>query len=544
MRAVALAALSLAVALPTLLPAGELGEPVVLGDPAATPSFGWSLAISGNTLAVGSNDPRRGTVWLFERRPRTPRRWRLAERLTSPLPELEAYFGRDLELDGDVLVVGVGFSDSVLVFVRNREGRRRWTFVRRVRRTGEMALDGDLLAIAGGRRVELFQRDLGGADRWGLLTRIQAANARRDWAFEVDLSGRTLGVGATRFACGSFGGLCSDGYRLFERDTADPRRWRQILHVPHEDPDAPIGFQVLVDGSTVLAEDGIRERGPGSWALVEVPAAPPTLFGRALRQSTIALPGERIEWLERRRRAAIAWRSLESVRSGCGGDLALGPRELVEGCPTGEAGTVLVYPRRPLFADRFERTDLARWSRRVGDVRRASPGLAGSRTALAVDLEGGARRSFVRAGRWGAQPSVSLDFWLLPNGAPLGGRRIDVVHLTGGGRRQAVVTLRELAGGYRVELWGGEDDGSLLFVGGASAAPDEELLWTVEWRHASGPLAADGVARLRMNGQLVAERRDLANAEATVSALTLGLPRGAAGAGHGSLLFDGVVLQR
>ncbi len=98
----------------TLLP-----EPLQAGA-----SFGWSVAIDGDRLAVSAwsetvGEAAAGAVYVYREAKGV---WRLEARVTPPDPQPAHQFGRDIELEQNVLVVGAPgddgeYSDSGAVYV-------------------------------------------------------------------------------------------------------------------------------------------------------------------------------------------------------------------------------------------------------------------------------------------------------------------------------------------------------------------------------------------------------------------------------------------
>jgi len=88
---------------------------LVAPEPAAGDEFGYSVAIQGDLLVVGS--PGRqvgeiedaGAVFVFEW---DGLRWRLIETLSSTAPKTTARFGQSVAIDGDLIVVGETWADN------------------------------------------------------------------------------------------------------------------------------------------------------------------------------------------------------------------------------------------------------------------------------------------------------------------------------------------------------------------------------------------------------------------------------------------------
>lgn len=201
----------------------DLGEPVsafvyrldagawILEDELSAPgmgaTFGRSAAIDGDHVLIGAHlDPavgsHTGVVYAFRR---SGTDWIFDEALTAAQTDLSAYFGHEIDLDGNVAVVGSPFHDP--------DGRAyafRYSAVNGWEEeavfTGQpsewfgytVAIEGDLMAVGlvdenGGPGSVRVYRYAGGA-----------------WSFEDELTGAGAGPGA------SFGSaLDIDGGRIF-----------------------------------------------------------------------------------------------------------------------------------------------------------------------------------------------------------------------------------------------------------------------------------------------------------------------------------------
>ena len=82
-------------------------------DAAASDSFGWSVAVSGNTAVIGSpfdddDGASSGSAYVFVR---NGNRWDQQAKLIAGDPGEKEYFGYSVEVDGDTVVIGVGADD-------------------------------------------------------------------------------------------------------------------------------------------------------------------------------------------------------------------------------------------------------------------------------------------------------------------------------------------------------------------------------------------------------------------------------------------------
>ncbi len=172
--------------------------------------FGAFVALDGNTLAIGNRPTNtlnsgRPAAFIFERAADATN-WSF---VTSLIPSRSGMFG--LDLDGDTLALIPGDSTTIELFSRNRDGANHWGRIRQIpapastsRNGSPLALDGDLLAFGAASdpavtpirsgRVFVFERNIGGADTWGLLTTVSgsALHTSVTFATVVALDGNTL----------------------------------------------------------------------------------------------------------------------------------------------------------------------------------------------------------------------------------------------------------------------------------------------------------------------------------------------------------------
>jgi len=150
--------------------------------------FGRSVVIDGDTIAVGAEHDdhgdvaNAGSVYVFVR---TGRTWTLEAKLTAPDPRTEAHFGHSLALDGDTLAVGTWATDTVYVFQRTGAW---WSEPQLVRATPEqvgnfghsLALDGNRMVVGAEWRFSAGLTDAGGASVFERVDQV--------WVLEQDLA--------------------------------------------------------------------------------------------------------------------------------------------------------------------------------------------------------------------------------------------------------------------------------------------------------------------------------------------------------------------
>jgi hypothetical protein len=155
--------------------AGDVWSPQarVLSPSPSSEQFGFSVALSGTTLVVGApfdNQPganRAGSVYVFVR---SGSDWNLQATLASPASQPFEFFGGDVAVAGDTLVVGAvdrdvgGNSNAGAAFVFQRSGTS-WSFAQQLDAAVPAAQDkfGNALAL-GNDRLAIGALRRGGND--------------------------------------------------------------------------------------------------------------------------------------------------------------------------------------------------------------------------------------------------------------------------------------------------------------------------------------------------------------------------------------------
>jgi hypothetical protein len=192
------------------------------------------------------------------------------------------WFGSAVAMNGDVLAVGAPFEDEVAVnggaayiFGRDQGGSNRWGQMAKLTATDTLSRDefghavavaGDIVAVGAPYHdhsatvtdtgaVYVFDRDAGGMDNWGQVTKITATDSitRYDFGYSVDLDGSWLVVGApARFAIDS--GVNSGVAYVFERNEGGMDNWGLVAVLTASDglSDDRFGNAVAIDGDTIV----------------------------------------------------------------------------------------------------------------------------------------------------------------------------------------------------------------------------------------------------------------------------------------------------
>lgn len=175
--------------------------------------FGGGLAIEGDTVVVNASENGGGAVYIYDRDLGGPNNWGLRLQIADRPPS--GAFGVSVAIDGDTLAVGA--AGSVAVYERDSGGPDVWGRVavavgidlgpEDIVFGSALSLSGDSLAVGYqsdddlGIRVGsayVFGRDVGGAGSWGQIAKLTAADFDTfdDFGGTLAISGDTLVVGA------------------------------------------------------------------------------------------------------------------------------------------------------------------------------------------------------------------------------------------------------------------------------------------------------------------------------------------------------------
>ena len=250
-------------------------------DGAADDWFGFTVAISGDTVVVGArgNDSYKGAAYVFARNWGGADNWGQVKKLTAIGSVANDYFGWSVAISGDTIVVGAygddGCRGAAYVFARNQGGANNWGQVRTlVAADGavwdcfgmSVAISGDAIVVGAYMMDDsvkgaayVFARNQGGADLWGQVQKLTASDgdAQDRFGYSVAISGDTVVVGAPG----------NDGHRgaayVFARNQSGADQWGQVQKLTADDGMAFDGFgdAVAISDDTVLvgASDEVHD---------------------------------------------------------------------------------------------------------------------------------------------------------------------------------------------------------------------------------------------------------------------------------------------
>lgn len=261
-------------------------------------AFGASVAIAGNTIAVG--DPydgqlgvEVGAVTVFQQD--AGGQWIEITRITPSVVVEGMRFGTNIALSADRLVVGAARnlvlgnqSGSAYIYERDQGGPNAWGEVARLTPNEfpytdnfgkAVAIEGDTVAIGAytrptGGRVYIYERDAGGLGAWGETTQLYPDDPGFQACFgvSVDIDNDLLAIGA-------YGGGDYAGYvYVFQRDPAT-HQWQRLTRFRAADTYAYhyFGYAVALENWTILAgAPGADSLAGAAYIFTANPAQPDT----------------------------------------------------------------------------------------------------------------------------------------------------------------------------------------------------------------------------------------------------------------------------
>ena len=280
------------------------------GDDLQSPArFGWSVAISGDTVVVSASQEDAsgalfdtGAAYVFARNQGGINNWGRVARLTAGSDvQLSAFFGQSVAIAGDTIVVGapgedttggsvLSYAGAAYVFQRDQGGANNWGRVARLTAGSVqqgaffgvfMVLDGDTLVVGapgeegagslpGAGAAYVFGRNQGGANAWGQVTRLIAGNPQEGASFgeATSVSGDIVVVGAPGETVVASGITSVPGAAyVFGRNQGGANAWGQVARLTaggDAQDGAYFGGAVAVSGERVVVAAGSEDLGAGS----------------------------------------------------------------------------------------------------------------------------------------------------------------------------------------------------------------------------------------------------------------------------------------
>lgn len=285
------------------------GKILHASDPRASDRFSHSVAISGDTAVFGAwgedggaGNPisNAGAAYVVERNHGGTDNWGEVAKLTASDAQKDDWFGWSVAISGDTVVVGArtegGLSDPALdtgaayVFERDQGGSDNWGEVVKLTASdaqeydhfgGNVAIFGDTVIVSaededGGSgdplpdsgTVYVFQRDYPSANQWGERAKLTASDAQTLDGFgtQVSISGDTVVVGAKDEDGGLSNNKSSAGAAyVFERDQGGADTWGEVAKLTASDAQVAdyFGISVGISADTIVAGATAEDGGAG-----------------------------------------------------------------------------------------------------------------------------------------------------------------------------------------------------------------------------------------------------------------------------------------
>ncbi|TWT50461.1 hypothetical protein Pla22_32040 [Rubripirellula amarantea] len=247
--------------------------------------FGWSVAISGDTVVVGAqadrdNGFKAGAVYVFDRNEGGADNWGRVAKIYGSDTDKNDYFGRSIDISGDTIVVGASICGSLgaaagaaYVFQRNQGGTNAWGQTKKLVGSTQAAGDrfgqsvsidnntivvgafqNDVVANNAG-AVFVFDRDTGGANNWGEQKAVYAVDASA-----VDYFGYSVAVSNGVIAIGTPlddepGKNQTGSVYVISQNQGGTNNWGQTARLLTANPVAGdrLGWSVAIDGNRIVS---------------------------------------------------------------------------------------------------------------------------------------------------------------------------------------------------------------------------------------------------------------------------------------------------
>jgi len=256
--------------------------------------FGFRVAVSGDTAVVGAYGEDAGTgnegaAYVFQRDQSGMNNWGEVKKLTASDAAAGDQFGWSVAVSGDTAVIGAqgeGAGGAAYVFQRDQGGANTWGEVTKLTASNAGADDlfGYSVAVSGDTAVVgafgedaflgnegaayVFQRDQGGANTWGEVKKLTASDA-----FGGDRFGSSVAVSVDTAVVGAYhedggaGDLLPDAGAayVFGRNQGGADNWGEVKKLTASDAQAGdlFGWSVAVSAGTAVVGAFYEDGGAG-----------------------------------------------------------------------------------------------------------------------------------------------------------------------------------------------------------------------------------------------------------------------------------------
>jgi VCBS repeat-containing protein len=290
-------------------------QTVLPNDGRGGDQFGYSVALSGRTLVVGArfgqaSGRNSGTAYIFEPSPTNANVWVQTRKIAPADGAANDLFGFSVAINGDTVLVGSRRDDdlgdssgSAYLFERNKGGSNAWGQADKILASNgsgadefgfSVSISGDALVVGAPVAMTgtvttgsayVFQRNPTNSEDWievKILSPVNGA-ANDQFGLSLGISGDTIAVGAPMHRDGAQSGAAF----IYQRNQDGPDQWGRVAKLlPFDGADHDeFGFSLALDedylvvGSRKDDDNGVksgsayvygrRPSGTGSWSYLE-----------------------------------------------------------------------------------------------------------------------------------------------------------------------------------------------------------------------------------------------------------------------------------
>ncbi|MCK4785257.1 MAG: cadherin-like domain-containing protein [Desulfobacteraceae bacterium] len=257
--------------------------------------FGYSASIDGDYAIVGAPAPFStgvgpGDAYIFSRNQGGVENWGEVKKLTASDAEEDDNFGISVAINGDYAVVGAYTEDTaaisagaVYIFHRNQGGTDNWGEVKKIMASDaanydnfgqSVSIDGDYLIVGASwddtsvwdtGSAYIFNRNSGGADNWGQVTKLTASTPGEGETFgysvDIDNTYAIVGAGALGTASNGFGSAY-----VFQRDLGGTDNWGEVTKLTGSDVAgyAQFGYSVALESDYAVIGAHYKDSNAGA----------------------------------------------------------------------------------------------------------------------------------------------------------------------------------------------------------------------------------------------------------------------------------------
>jgi len=215
---------------------------ITASDATRAARFGVSVSISGDTITVGSLDDGvgflSGSAYVFDRNQGGANNWGEVIKLTASDAANVDFFGSSVSISGDTITVGSPGDDDACPSDPCNSGS-----------------------------AYVFDRNQGGANKWGQVAKLTASDAAAGDFFSgesISISGDTITVGArlNDDACPNDPVFCNSGSAyVFDRNQGGANSWGQVKKLLPGDIARrdSFGFSVSISGDTIIVSSHLDD---------------------------------------------------------------------------------------------------------------------------------------------------------------------------------------------------------------------------------------------------------------------------------------------